>query len=77
MMDDNLWACALDLKQPIPEQLHRMTRLYAERHGAPPREAHVNSITAEWITEDAGIMLVVNNAVPVNLVYFPLSKTAP
>jgi hypothetical protein len=77
MMDDTLWACALDRKQPIAEQLRAMTSLYAERHGAPPREAHVNGITAEWITEEAGVTLVVNNSVPMNLVYFPLSKTAP
>ncbi len=77
MTDDTLWACALDRKQPIAEQLRWMTSLYAERYGAAPREAHVNGITAEWITEDAGLILVVNNSVPMNLVYFPLRTTAP
>ena len=77
MTDDTLWACALDRKQPIAEQLRWMTSLYAERHGAPPQEARVNSLTADWITEDTGITLVIDNSVPMNLVYFPLSTTAP
>ena len=77
MTDQTYWACALDKKRPVPEQLAWMTDLYAELHGVPPTEAHVEPLTAERVTAEVGIPIVVNSWIPKGSIYFPIVKEVP
>lgn len=68
------WACALDRKRPVPEQLAWMTDLYAELHSTPPQEAHMQQETVDRMSGEVGVRIVENAWVPRGSIYFPIAR---